>query len=179
MTNWLSEYLDGVVGRDLCTRIGCTTCGASDFRSGVWSALARSKGRAQPSTTSRTEILEMAKALAQVPPPRDPSGRVEEAARCLIFDLWSGIPFLDWELEGALAGSWAGGVLASMQRHHAARQAAHRQSTIEEAQRAQQAEYMRRRRGELHAERQAQRAARKKERDRILMGGLVEDGGAK
>jgi hypothetical protein len=172
--NWIAEYLDDAVARNLCTRIGCTTCGAREFRRGAWSAMARDMESTDGSDATGSIIIEMARALARVTPP-DPVGiRLVEAARCLIYDLWSNVPVLDRELEQVLAGSWAGEVLLSMQRHHAAREASYRRADAMAAARVVREEEKRKKRQEQHA----LRLERKRERDRLLMGGTREPGGA-
>jgi hypothetical protein len=54
--NWLQEYVSEAVSRPLCTMIGCTTCGAYEFRSGLYVRIAGSD-TPRLSAAARAEIL--------------------------------------------------------------------------------------------------------------------------
>jgi len=41
---WLGDYLADAIVRRLCARVGCTTCGAMEFRQGLYSRAARAVG---------------------------------------------------------------------------------------------------------------------------------------
>ena len=89
---------------------------------------------------------------------------MEAAVRCLLFDLWTGLPAFDAEIESPIEGTWAGGVLGRMKAHHAARQAALR--AHEEFQAA--APRRREEKKRLKAKQHQDRLERKKERDRRM-----------
>ena len=61
--NWRHAYLVDAVTRNLCTRIGCTTCGALDFRRGVLTALASVMGQPAEKRFDEQRALEIAHAL--------------------------------------------------------------------------------------------------------------------
>ncbi len=173
--NWLQSYLDESVRKNLCTQIHCTTCGAMEFRKGVFDFLMQARGQQLKNASEREKPVEIAKALAKVQPTSSDLLKFEEAIRCLLFDLCSGLPFLDNEIEAILSGSWAGDVLRRMQEHHKARQAVRRARAAFEA-----PENVQKRREEkkrLKQEQHQQRLVLKKERDRAWRekhGGISE-----
>lgn len=95
-----------------------------DFRKGVLAGLDSPKSDPWRLRFERESVLEIAEALAGVTPYGIAYASLEAAVRCLIGDLWSGIPIIDQEIEKRLAGSWAGEVLDRMKEHHQARLAA-------------------------------------------------------
>ena len=121
---WLDMYLKDAVARNLCTMIHCTTCGAEKFRFGL--GLLRNSGVSLD--RRRNHHLDIANALAGITSPESDdryqpeiyrsSDKLEEAVRCIIFDLWTGLPFLDQEVEQRLGDSWAGNVLQKMKEHY-------------------------------------------------------------
>ena len=124
--NWLQAYLTDAVQRKLCTQIHCTTCGALEFRRGVLDALSGATGQPAQEHFERESAIATSTALAGVAPITDQSLDLEPAVRCLLFDLWSGVPLFDNDIESLLDGTWAGSVLARMKEHHRARVAARR-----------------------------------------------------
>lgn len=100
-SNWLEAYLAEAVRKRLCTKIHCTTCGAQEFRRGVLDALSIATGRQPLQLLDRESAIEIAKALAGVSRNHDP---MEDAVRCLLVDLWSGIPLLDRDITALGAG---------------------------------------------------------------------------
>src|SRR5688572_12253135 len=124
--NWLQLYLVESVRRDLCTQIGCTTCGAREFRLGVLSALAMATGRPLRQDFDQDTAKEIAMALAEVHPTPTDLSKLENAVRCLLFDLWNGLPVLDKDIEMSLSGTWYGKLLREMRDHHKARQSERR-----------------------------------------------------
>lgn len=161
--NWLQLYLEESVRKNLCTQIYCTTCGAMKFRRGVLDALSRATGQQDLEKLSREAALEIAKTLAEVRPIQADLHKLVDAIRCLLFDLWSGIPILDREIEGILAGSWADDILRRMQEHHEAKQAERR--AREEFESPEAARKRREEKKRLKQEQHRQRLALKKERD--------------
>ena len=122
--DWLQAFLSDAVRKKLCTRSNCTTCGAMDFRRGVLAGLDSPKSDPWRLRFERESTLEIAEALSGITPDGIAYASLEAAVRCLICDLWSGIPVIDQEIEKRLAGSWAGEVLDRMKEHHQARLAA-------------------------------------------------------
>ena len=123
--NWLKAYLVEAVGKNLCTKIGCTTCGAIKFRGGVLSALSMATGKPIQYFDRETNI-EIARALAEIKPTDDPTRDVEDAVRYLLVELWSGMPLLDREIEVMIVGTWAGEILGQMKAHYETRVAERR-----------------------------------------------------
>ncbi len=165
-TNWLQVYLIEAARKKLCTMIYCTTCGAMEFRLGVLHALTSATGQPPRQHFDRASSIEIARALSRVTPDDNALVSLEQAVRCLLFDLWSGISVLGNDLkylEVLLAGSWAGDVLRRMKEHHEAQQAARRAAAELQANAL-------KRRGEqkrLKQEQHEKRLAIKKERDRL------------
>jgi hypothetical protein len=119
--NWLHQYLSAAVGLRVCAKIHCTTCGAYDFRNGVYRALERSRGATRPLDKSGA-AREVVIALAQLVPDAQEwmmQIRFKDAVRCLLYDLWYGRPAHVDGLDMMLEGSWAGSVLLSMKEHNA------------------------------------------------------------
>ena len=164
-SNWLQAYLVEAVGRNLCTQVYCTTCGAMEFRRGVLSALAKASGGSPRPSFDRDAVVKISAALAGVTPTKTDSEEFVSAVRCLLCDLWSGVPLLDRPIEVSLAGSWAGEVLSAMKAHHAARQAERR--AREEFQDPATVKKRRAEKKRLKQEQHAKRLLLKKERDRI------------
>lgn len=165
--NWLHAYLVDAVTRHLCTRIGCTTCGALDFRRGVLTALASVTGQPAEKRFDEQRGLAIAHALAGVEPDADDTGDMEAAVRCLLFDLWGATPMARGEIEALLDGTWAGAVLSRMQEHHTRKNAARRAQAEMEAADARRREAQKPR----TAQEQYERRERKQERDRLWRAG--------
>lgn len=117
---WLYLFIRDSVQKKLCTTIGCTTCGAADFRNNLLRAYATVTGTAEPAFLHRESALRIAKALSQVKPlPSDRLVKFEEAARCVLYDLWYAVGnSADQEITPIVSGSWAGDVLQSMKSHY-------------------------------------------------------------
>ncbi len=162
-TNWLQAYLIDATNRKLCTQIHCTTCGAMEFRRGVLHALTSATGQPLRQHFDRESSIEIARALSRVTPDDNALLSLEQAVRCLLFDLWSGIPVIDKDLEVLLTGSWAGDVLRRMKEHHEALQAARRAAAELQANAPKRREEQKRLKQEQHEK----RLAMKKERDRL------------
>ena len=105
-SNWLTDYLDLSVQRGDCTKIGCTTCGATDFRKGVWVAFAQARNLGTALPIGSEQVLEVTKSLSLVTPNASNMRDHEAAARCLIFDLWNSAPLHRSDIEQLLFGSW-------------------------------------------------------------------------
>jgi hypothetical protein len=160
---WLQAYLVSAVAENLCTQTHCTTCGATEFRQRLLAGSAGSISEHGQRRFDRETVIEIALALAGVEP--DANARIEPAVRCILFDLWSGIPSLDAEIEELLVDSWAGGVLHKMKEHHEARQAARR--ALEAYQSPASVQNRREEKKRLKQEQHARRLEQKQERDRI------------
>jgi hypothetical protein len=164
-SKWLEAYLAEAVRKKLCTKIHCTTCGALEFRRGVLDALSIATGRQPLQRLDRESVIEIAKALAEVSQNHDTPGATEDAVRCLLVDLWSGIPLLDRDIAALLAGSWAGDILHMMNEHHEAREADRR--ARDEFQSPAAVQKRREEKKLLNQEQHEKRLALKKGRDRL------------
>ena len=160
-SKWLEAYLAEAVRKKLCTKIHCTTCGALEFRRGVLDALSIATGRQPLQRLDRESAIEIAKALAAV----SRNHAMEDAVRCLLVDLWSGIPFLDRDIATLLDGSWAGNILHMMIKHHEARESDRR--ARDEFQSPAAVQKRRKEKKLLNQEQHEKRLALKKERDRL------------
>lgn len=161
--SWLQRYLEESVRRKLCTKIHCTTCGAMEFRKGLWEQLRSATGLELGPMFGGASA--MAHALARVQQGEAAAREFEKAVRLILFEIW---PFLgvgegDSELAVILRGSWAGSVLARMLEHAAAREAARRSHAEFEA----GAEKRREEKKRLKQEQHAARLTAKAERDRL------------
>lgn len=162
--NWLQLFLSEAVRKNLCTQIYCTTCGAMEFRRGVLAALAEATDQRPRQSFDRETVVEVARALAAVEPPVNESSKFEEAVRCILIDLWSGIPLLDKDIERILSGSWCDDVLHRMQEHYEAKMAKRR--AREEYEDPGNVQKRREEKKRLKQEQHQRRLAIKKERDR-------------
>src|SRR5437870_315093 len=99
--NWLELFLRDAVRKKLCTKIHCTTCGAMEFRQGILTALQMAASLPRRPTFDKISRTEIARALAEVRPKDGSSSEMDEAVRCLLFDLWTWVPTLDSNLESA------------------------------------------------------------------------------
>ena len=116
--DWLQPFLIEAVQKNLCTRIRCTTCGASEFRKGLLKAAAKSSGRDQVGGLDEITARMILESLARINPPLQLEREVEEAVRLVLFDLWASL--LLQGKEHLLTGSWAGNVLEHMAAHYKA-----------------------------------------------------------
>jgi hypothetical protein len=64
--------------------------------------------------------------IANRMPEADGTADVESGVRCLLFNLWSGLPMMDVEIKALLEGTWVATVLGRMKDHHNRTQAARR-----------------------------------------------------
>lgn len=161
------RYLRQFIRAGLCTQISCTTCGATDFRRGLVSALQSATGRHGNAAIDREGALLIAEALASLDAPVDNSWRLEEAVRLALFDIWYaiGVDRAERVLQPIVEGTWAGDVLARMKAHYEAREAARR--AVAESQDPVRVQKSREDKRRIRQERHAERLARKKERDRL------------
>ena len=164
-SNWLEAYLSAAVREELCTKINCTTCGATAFRKGVLGALAKATGEPLRQSFYREGNIEIAKALADVRPSIDTARPIENAVMCLLNELWSGMPFLDREIESLMVGSRAGEILNRMKAHHEARET--KRHDYEASQDPAAVQRRREEKKRLNQERHEERLALKRERDRL------------
>lgn len=160
--NWLHAYLVASVRRDLCTRIHCTTCGATEFRHGLLRALATATSQPPSRTYTQQVAVDVAQALADMRPSDAEARQLEEAGRCVVFDVCSAIG--EREAEQLLGQSWGGDLLRRMQEHHRRVTAARRsKAEYEDPAKVQERREERKR---VLQQRHEQRLALKKERDR-------------
>lgn len=160
---WLQTYLNESTERRLCTGINCTTCGALEFRRGLWDRL--HTVTALPCQPTRVGALTIAEALVAVSPVMGSESEFERAVRLILFDVWVllGSGAERGPLENQLGSSWAGEVLARMRAHSAKVQAERQARMAFEA----GAEARREEKRRLKRERHAARLAKKAERDRV------------
>ncbi len=164
--NWLESYLCDALKRNVCTKVGCTTCGAREFRKGLLVEAAKQMRLARLTRLNRVSAVVIAQALAAVNSCAViPADKFESAVRLILTDIWAllGEPNAERVIGPLLFGSWAGDLLMRMKLHHAAVMEAHKQFEEQndparvEARRAEK----RRQRQRGHEE----RLARKRERD--------------
>ena len=115
---WLEEYLKDSIARNICTKIHCTTCRSHEFRGGLQARLGSNIGGGRLRGYERKEALALVWALAGIQRPDISPGACEEAVRFIIMDIWTGMPFLDQEIESHMGNSWAGTVLQRMKEHY-------------------------------------------------------------
>src|SRR5262249_32498723 len=87
--NWLQDCLVQAVEKNLCTQIGCTTCGALEFRRGLLKAAARDSPTGSPETLDSASASVILESLARVTPPVRLQREIEDAVRLVLFDLWN------------------------------------------------------------------------------------------
>lgn len=164
---WLEHYLCESIRKDLCTKIGCTTCGAQEFRRGLLIAVAQARGGIPAARMDLNTARELVRALADVIPAEDQLEKLKEAVRFVLCEIWYtiGEAATERELEPVLVGSWAGGVLAGMRDHHKARMEARK--LHEEANNPERIRERREEKSRLRQQRYAERLTQKKERDRL------------
>src|SRR6185312_8325590 len=96
--NWLEIYLFDCTQRDVCTKVGCTTCGAREFRDGLLAGAAKQMQRLHLRRLTPDSAAVIAQALAGIGPPDD--GRIdrfESAVRSILTTIWTtlGEPIAD------------------------------------------------------------------------------------
>ena len=146
-SNWLHSYLIDSRERNLCTQVFCTTCGALEFRVGVYRALATATPGleleaapdaptvmarfihpmyGEPTAEGKPAVgAHLARALADVQPNGGAEAKwMEPAARYLVLEISRSIG--EAEAARILGDSWGGGVLRRMREHDEARQNARR-----------------------------------------------------
>lgn len=160
-SDWLHAFLLEAVNKRLCTKIFCTTCGAMEFRTGVLAGLEAGCDDPRSLSRNRDSVMELADALSGVDFQGEMPDGMIQALRCLIFDMWSGIPILDQEVEARLGDSLAGFVLSSMKKHHAEREAARAKHSPEIIKARREEKKL------IKQEQHIKRLARKEERDRL------------
>lgn len=160
--NWLHAYLVASVGRNLCTRIHCTTCGATEFRQGLLRALATATQRPPSRAYTPQVAIDLARALADARFSDAEAAQLEEAGRCVVYDICSAMG--EREAEQLLGQGWGGDVLRRMQEHHRRVVEARRAKAEYEAPARVQERREERRR--VAQQRHEQRLTLKKERDR-------------
>ena len=165
--DWLEAYLLEALREGLCTDVHCTTCGALEFRQGLLRALTRFTGTQRHTVIDRQSAVLVTVGLSQVHPPAQQSSQLEAAVRLVLCDIWDGLgeKTADRELGPILKGAWAEDVLARLKAHHRKRMEEKRAFTERN-----DPVVVQRRREEKRQAKQAklaERAGRKKERDRL------------
>jgi hypothetical protein len=124
-SDWLKRYLESAISHKLCIDRTCTTCGSTEFKSGL--VYLATGGRGDIRKIDRAAAIAVATATAKLEVPREPCWATVEAVRAIIYFLWtSAEPNFDQDIAPILAGSWSGEVLKEMKGHYAARQASRR-----------------------------------------------------
>ena len=121
--NWLERYLLDCIQRNVCTKGGCTTCGAREFRAGLLAEAAKQMQRVHLGRLNRDGAVVIACALKCVIPPETVFvDKFESAVRIILTDMWSvlGEVTAEQDIAPLLSGSWAGNLLSAMKVHHAA-----------------------------------------------------------
>lgn len=67
--NWLQGYLVDAIQRNVCTKVGCTTCGAREFRTGLLAQAAKQMQRVHLGRLNRDGAVVIARALNCLIPP--------------------------------------------------------------------------------------------------------------
>jgi hypothetical protein len=118
--NWLQQFLGNSIRQNLCTKVGCTTCGAREFRHGLRVALAGHLNQPISETFTVNDLAVVGRALASIQADTDQL-KFEAAVRLVITDIWNlfGDEAADRIVAPLLGDSWAGGLLARMKLHHA------------------------------------------------------------
>ena len=159
----LEDFIEHAIDKKMCVQIHCTTCGAREFRQGLWTAIGgKSKGDLGPMFGNAAALAALMVGL------RKKDGYAyehENAVRLMLFEIW---PFLgkedgESELESILCGTWSGDVLVRMKAHWAARREAQRAHAEREA----NAPERRNSKKRLKAQQHAGRLAAKAERDQL------------
>jgi hypothetical protein len=154
--------VEEAIKRGLCTQIHCTTCGAKEFRQGLWAAIGgKSKGDLGPMLGNATALAGLMIGLKKKD---DYTYEHEKAVRLMLFEIWPhlGNEGRESELESMLRGTWAGESLARMKAHWSARREAQRAHAEREANAPRRREEKKRQKAGQHAS----RLAAKVERDR-------------
>jgi len=86
-TDWLAPVIEDAIRRRLCTRIGCSTCGATDFLTNVQKAIQDELG-ASGQVAQVNMPLVLAQGLAQLKPSAEKEACFEGPAQFLLYDLW-------------------------------------------------------------------------------------------
>ena len=122
--NWLEIYLFDCTQRNICTKVGCTTCGAREFRDGLLAGAAKQMRCLHLQRLAPDSAVVIAQALAGLGPPDGaPLDKFESAVRLILTTIWTtlGAAIADQTIQPLLAGSWAGGLLARMKVHYSGR----------------------------------------------------------
>jgi hypothetical protein len=166
--NWLQDYIVESIRLKLCTRIYCSTCGAFQFRHGLLEAFAKGTGKVLPIFLHRECALSIGAALARIrPETMCRSTKLEEAVRCVLFDLWYAVgeANADNEIGSILGDSWAAEVLDKMKTHYRANE--ERRRVLRESQDPIRVQKRRDEKRRLREQRHLERLARKRALDRI------------
>jgi len=163
---WLQRYLLDSIQRKLCTRIGCSTCAAMEFRTGLLQCAGAIR-QEFPHALDDLRAAVIVRALARVHPIPGKERETDEAVRLILFDLWTvfGERVTDGDMNARLLGTWAGRVLSRMKEHYEAdkqRRRAHDEANDPVLIQQRRAEKKRQKQ-----ERHSERLMQKEERDRV------------
>ena len=162
------------IAKRLCIKVGCTTCGAMEFRRGLHDRAARAVGLPirmpirDPNWRYDERIVsEWIRQLSLLTPNPERGDRWFHAVCLIFFDVWRtvGTPTAERVYQPVVEGTWAGSVLRAMQEHFRHREEACRQHEVFHSREVVEARRADKRR--LKQQAHAERLARKKERDRL------------
>ncbi|MGD9727747.1 MAG: hypothetical protein AB7E70_09685 [Hyphomicrobiaceae bacterium] len=122
--DWLLPIILEARENNWCVRIGCTTCGAHDFRAAVLRQLGPRGGLAGERHINNLGGQQIFDALSRCSEPAIDPVADDEACRWLLFFVWQrfGDEVCERDLYPKLKGTWAGRVLDRMRDHHKADQ---------------------------------------------------------
>lgn len=92
--NWLHAYLLDSVQKKLCVKFGCTTCGANEFRDGLWHS-------ADSDVRTQSGARRIADALAQIEPSNREEEGLQDAVR-LVLSIHRIDELLPWNVAAEL-----------------------------------------------------------------------------
>jgi len=116
---WLQQFISAALRRNLCTRIGCTTCGAREFRSGLMARLGIpiSEVMTDPLPPLGADHAQrLLNLMSELKPPEHAMNLYSEPMQLMIYDCrcaLGGDRALP-AMQDRLGQSWAGHVLRAM-----------------------------------------------------------------
>jgi len=164
---WLLDFLRQATARNLCTKIGCTTCGARDLGLELTAETHRVYSKPDGLPHPAEPALFLSKCLSRLDPPWEERDLLRRPVMWILYDLER--VFAQSEdnlsLDNMLGDSWAGEILAGMRAHH--RMVCQQQLDYQRSQNPEFIRAERARKRALRAQRHAERLEKKKECDRM------------
>jgi len=103
---WLHRVMRHACGRDWCSKIGCTTCGATPLRNALREEAFRAASRSVQRRYDRVTALHLAAAVAGLNPDREEAESLAGPTIIALNELLSS-PLDPWLLDEILRGHWA------------------------------------------------------------------------